>query len=94
MTGEDNHLRVPATREVGSQYCDHDHQGDEAPDEVETHCCGGHCADDDGSDYESSGDDCEDPCCGHDEDNSIHKNSVEKTEPEGMPRVLACVQAF
>lgn len=81
---DDAHHPSSATCEGEVQCCGHDHQEDEdVPGEGESHCGGGCCADDEGSDCESSVDPCEDSCCGHHEDHSVHGEIAHEKVPRG-----------
>ena len=87
---DDTHRPSSATHEE-VQCCAHDHQHDEGvPDEAESHCGGGCCGDDEGSDCESNADPCEDSCCGHHEDHSVHRESAHEKGQRGTGHIGSC----
>lgn len=64
--------------------CGDDYTVDDAECEAGSHCGGGCCADDEGSNCESEVGRCKDGCC--DEDNDIQEEPVNATEQEGELR--------
>ena len=93
MAEDGTHFPVSTTCEE-VQCCNHDHPEDDVPCEVDSHCGGGCCTDDKDSDCESNVGRCEDACCGDHEDGDIHEESVDKTEPRGILRIVPVVQGF
>lgn len=78
-----HHPASIACEEVGC--CGDDHSEDHVADEVESHCGGGCCGDDEDSDCDSDVDHCDDSCCGPCEDQDVHE---EPTCGTGMTRLL------
>ena len=84
---DDTHYPSSATFEEVQCY-GHDHKHDEGiPGEAESHCGGGCCGDDEHSDCESNADPCEESCCGHREDHSVHEESTHKKDQRGTERI-------
>jgi len=81
-----------ASCEGETQCCGQDHHESDVSVEVESHCGDGCCADDE-EDCQSTVDDCEGSCCGHDEDHSIVEESAcEKDIPQGTDRIHFCIR--
>ena len=90
---DDTPCPVSAIYEGGVQCCSKDHQQeDHISDEVESHCGGGCCADDE-EDCESGVDNCKDSCCGHGEDRGAAEEPAHKKDRQGEDGVLGGVES-
>lgn len=72
--------------------CGHNRREDEdVPVETLSHCDGGCRVDDEGSGCEPGVCPCEESCCGHREDHSVHEEFVHEKDLQGTEPIGSCI---